>query len=50
MTTTPTELLQARQVEIVNEPLRRGVGVDEKCSRLDVSSLNELLSLLDNSS
>ena len=29
MTTSPTELLQARAVDVVNELLRWGVGVDE---------------------
>lgn len=42
-TTTPTALLQARTVDILNELLRRGLGVDELCSRLSVSSLDELL-------
>ena len=46
--TPPTELLQARAVDIVRELLRRGVEVDEIFGRLDVSSLNEVLSLLDN--
>jgi hypothetical protein len=31
----------------MNERLRRGVGDDEICSRLDVSSLEELRSLIE---
>ena len=46
MTTTPTELLQARAVDLLNELLRRGIGDDEICRRLDVSSLEELQSVL----
>jgi hypothetical protein len=44
----PAELLQARTVDIANELLRRGVGLDEICSRLDIPSQEALWSFLNN--
>ena len=43
---TPTEQLQAKAVELVDELLRRGVGVDELCTRTGVSNQDQLWRLL----
>lgn len=43
---TPTELLQANTVEIVDELLRRGLGVDEICHQTGISGLDELRALV----
>jgi hypothetical protein len=37
LTSVPTTELKARTRGLVDEVLRRGVGVDELCSQLDVS-------------
>jgi predicted butyrate kinase (DUF1464 family) len=42
ITTESVERLQALMVELVDELLRRGVGVEEVCRRVGVSSLDEL--------
>jgi hypothetical protein len=42
---TPTELLQAKTGELVDELLRRGMGVEELCCQLGVSQ-DEMFRLL----
>jgi hypothetical protein len=42
---TPSELLQAKAVELVDELFRRGFEVDELCNQLDVPE-HELWRLL----
>jgi hypothetical protein len=48
LSATPIERLQASAVEAVEELLRRGVSVEEVCRRPDVSSLDELRSVVGN--
>jgi hypothetical protein len=46
MTETPLPLLQARLSEITHELLRRGISIEEQCSRLGLANAEELEGLL----